>query len=156
MRVLMIVVLMRRSRDGFALGDMLRGKRDEKSTVFDALQAEQRVGQLAHLAGLPAQHDYFHAVVVADVDVQHGNDQSVMGVLQRGHLLGEVVCVVVVDERQAAEDIGGLRLRFDARAHERVADQVAQRLGARRVALRGEEAVKAFQQLALNADAESQ
>lgn len=140
----------RTSRDG------ARGKRDEELAVLDAFQAHQGIGERAHFACRPTEHDHFHAIVVADVNVQHGNDQFVVVVLQRGHLMGEVGCVVVVDECQAAEDFGGLLRRFDPRPHERVADQVAQSLGARRVALRRDEAVEAFQQLALNADAESQ
>ncbi len=40
MRVWVTVMFVRRSRDGFAPGDVLRGKRDEKSAVFDAFQAE--------------------------------------------------------------------------------------------------------------------
>ena len=88
-----------------------------------------------------------------EVDVQRRDDLLVVRVLVLGELVGEVVRVVVVDERDGADGLGvaGLPLVLD----ERAADEVAQRLGAVDVGLLGDELVEAVEQALVDRDAEA-
>ena len=85
--------------------------------------------------------------------MQGRDDLLVVRVLVVGELVGEVVGVVVVDERDGADGLGvaGLPLVLD----ERVADEVAQRLGAVHVGLLGDELVEAVEQALVDRDAEA-
>lgn len=78
---------------------------DEEVAVLDTAQAEERVGKLADRFGLAAEGDDLKAVVVADVDVEDGDDQLVMGVLEIGHPGGQFAGVVVIDDGQAAQNL---------------------------------------------------
>lgn len=52
---------------------------------------------------MPREGDDYHAIVVTNVNVQHGDDEVVMLTLR--HLLCEVARVMVIDERQTAENM---------------------------------------------------
>src|SRR5829696_8329294 len=53
-----------------AAADVAGREGEEEPAVFDALEAEQRVGQRPHLGRPPAERDQLEAVVMADVDVE--------------------------------------------------------------------------------------
>ena len=99
-----------------------------------------------------AQHDDLEAVVGVEVHVQRRDDLLVVGVLVLGELVGEVAGVVVVDQRDGADDlaVAGVPLLLD----ERRPDQVAERLRAVDVALLGDERVEALEQALLDRDTE--
>ena len=55
----------------------VRWQSDEQLTVFDALQAQQPIGKLAHSSSLTAQQNNFHTIVVVNVNVRYRNNKVV-------------------------------------------------------------------------------
>lgn len=135
--------------------DLLAGESDKEMTVFDSLQTQERVGERPHIFGCAAEHDHLHAIVMADVDVEHGDDQLMMVVLKPAHFIGQITGMMIINERQTAQHICAFRLFFEPRLNERIPHQIAQRFGTSRIALLGNRAVEALQQVIIGADAET-
>ncbi len=63
-------------------GTAWRGQ--DEPAGLDALGADQVVGQVADLAGGPAEQDHFQAALLVEMDVGRGDDPVEMVVLQIG------------------------------------------------------------------------
>ena len=72
--------------------------------MFDAFGGDEFVGNLLHQRGLAADNEDLQAVVVVEVDVEGGNDQLVVIVLDVGQRGLDVLLVVVVNEGDGAGD----------------------------------------------------
>ena len=72
--------------------------------MFDAFGGDQFVGDLLDGAGLAADNEHLKAVVVVEVDVEGGNDNLVVVVLDVGERGLDVLLVVVVNEGNGAGD----------------------------------------------------
>ena len=88
--------------------------------------------------------DDFEAVVVIEVDVGGGENHSAGGVLGIGQLLREIRSAVIVDQRQGADD---RLVRVDVVGKKRLADEIADGLGAVFVAASCDQAVKFFEEI---------
>ena len=137
------------------VGDAGRWKGDEESAVLDPLQTEEGVGQLANRLDLAAESEHLEAVVVADVDVEDGDDQVVVLVLEIGHLGGEFAGMVVIDEGEGAKNFALGGSGVDARLDEGIAHQITKGLGAVGIAPLPGQLVEALNQFTLGADAKS-
>ncbi len=74
------------------------GRRENEPAGFDALGADQVVGQTANLSGRAAKQDHFQASVAIEMNMSRGHDLIEMIVLQVGQSPGDSADVVVVDE----------------------------------------------------------
>jgi hypothetical protein len=131
----------------------LAGGGHHQLSVLDSLDADQFVGDPAHVAHLAANDEYFQAVVGVEMDVQRGDDLVVVGVLLLGKLVGEVADVVVVDERHRADSLLFLLLQLQLDLG--CADQVPDRLGPVRVSFLLDQFVEVLEQLVVHRYAES-
>lgn len=113
--------------------------------MFDAFQTEQGVAQRLNLRGPPAQHNDLHAIIVADVDVQDGNHQLVMVMLKFSHLVGQFIGVMVIDQRQAAQDFSRIGVFGQPLLHQGIANQIAQGFGSCGVTALGDQPVKTIE-----------
>ncbi len=74
MRLAVVTMAMCGFNFRFFFDDGVRRKRDEKLAVLNAFEAQKIVRQCANIFSHAAQGDDFHAVVVADVNVQDGDN----------------------------------------------------------------------------------
>ncbi len=58
--------------------------------------------QLLHLVGLASHHDDFQAIVIVQVNMLRGYDQTDVVVLNSGEAFREVPTVVVIDQDDSA------------------------------------------------------
>ena len=70
--------------------------------MFDALGADQSVGNLLYHARFSSDYQNFQAIIVIQVDVQGGKYVVEMRMLQAGQLFIEQPDVVVVHQRHGA------------------------------------------------------
>ena len=96
--------------------------------VFDAFDGAEGVGEVADGAGGASEDDDFEAVVVVEVDVEGGDDEVAVFVLDVVDLVAELAGVVVVDHGEGGGDVLGGVAPF--LGDEGFADEVAQGLGA--------------------------
>ena len=92
-------------------------KCDEKFAVLNTFEAQKIVRQCMNIFCHATKGDDLHASIMADVDVQDGDKQIVMFVLTFRHLLGEVARVMVLNKRQASQNMRVV-VGFDARFNE--------------------------------------
>lgn len=74
--------------------------------MLDALGGDELVGNLLDGPGLAAHGQDFEAVVVVQVDVQRGDNDVVVVVLDVGESGLDVLLVVVVNQGDGAGDVG--------------------------------------------------
>ena len=134
------------AREVFAAGG------DGEFAVFDAFGGYQFVGDFLDRAGLSSDDEDFEAIVVVEVDVEGGNDDLVMVVLDVGKRRLDVLFVVVVKEGDGAGDFLGAEVlaMFDERLAHLVGDGQRTVL----VALLLDHFVKLAQQVARDRDGE--
>ena len=72
--------------------------------MLDSLGADQGIGDLAHGARLTAHDQDLETIVVVEVHVKSGENGTVVVVLQVGQLLIEQADMMVVDQRDGADD----------------------------------------------------
>lgn len=95
--------------------------------MHDTLRRNQRVGHLLYRGGLAFEDQNFETVIVIQMHVKSGQHQMKMIVLHGREAVRQETHVMIVDQRQGADDntIGLLGGFLD----EGVADQVAKRFG---------------------------
>ncbi len=91
-----------RSRVNF-LSELLPRGGHGQLAVLDAFRADQAVGHGAHVFAFPLHDEHLNTVVVIQVDMHRGEDQLMKVVLNGGELLCEVVCMVIIDNRNRAD-----------------------------------------------------
>lgn len=139
-----------------AFGDrrsrLRRERGDHGTSVLDTLGGDDPVARHPQLCGRTAHHDDFEAMIVIEMNVQRRDDCLAEFVLHLGELLGQLAHVMVVDngERRRADAAFGYVLLGEIRA-----DQIAQRLGAIRVAAALDAAIEALEQVTVHRDAEA-
>ena len=87
------------AREVFAAGG------DGELAVLDAFSGDELVGNLLDGPGLAAHGQDFQAVVVVQVDMQRGDDDVVVVVLDVGESGLDVLLVVVVNQGDGAGDV---------------------------------------------------
>jgi len=73
--------------------------------VENAFLLTHQIGQFANLAGLGLHHDHLGAQFARQVHVRGHFDRSMMVVLKVGKLLGKLVLMMIVDERDCAQHL---------------------------------------------------
>lgn len=83
--------------------------------MFDAFGGEQSIGHLTNAVGSPAHGEDFETVVVIEVDMQRGDDQVAVVMLDVGEQVQQMRFVMVVDQCDGAGDfvVAKLLLMFD-------------------------------------------
>jgi len=71
--------------------------------MFDALGADQRVGQPFYFGGFATNHDHLQAMVVVEVNVQRSDDQVLKIVLCLDQLVVQKPDVMIVDHRDCSD-----------------------------------------------------
>ena len=89
---------------GVLAREVLAAAGDGEFAVFDALSGDQLVGDLLDRGGLAADDEDLKAIVVVEVDMEGGNDDLVVVVLDVGEGGLDVLLVVVVNEGDGAGD----------------------------------------------------
>src|ERR1039458_2621217 len=133
-------------------GQVFAAGGDGELAVLDAFSGDEFVGNLLDGPGLAAHGQDFQAVVVVQVDVQRGNDDVMVVVLDVGERGLDVLLVVVVNQGDGACDVtvAVILVVFD----KLVPDHVGHRQGAVIVALFTCHPVKLFGQLLRHGDSE--
>jgi hypothetical protein len=124
-----------------------------QATVLHAFQPDEPVGKLLDLAGFAMDDEHFKAGVMVKMRMTGGDYQMMEGVLQVGELFADAMGVVIVDERDGADDgdIGRAGLLAD----EAIADEVAECLRAICVSGVTDGTVKAVQKVGINGNSDA-
>ena len=122
-----------RPRGSRLAGEIFASGGDSELAMFDAFGGDEFVGDLLHQRSLAAHDQHFEAVVVVEVDVQGGNNNFVVVVLDVGERGLDVLLVVVVKEGDGAGDF--LMAEVLAMLDQAGADEVSHGEGAVVVAL---------------------
>ena len=72
--------------------------------MLHAFEADEKVGEVLNARGLAVDDQDFKAGVVIEMRVARRDNQVVVLVLRFGELLGDAGGVMVVDERDGADD----------------------------------------------------
>jgi hypothetical protein len=116
---------------------------EDDLAVQDSLGGEQVVSQVLDFLNGAAEHGHFEAMAFPEMHVQAGNDQVVMMVLLFDQPRRQFAGVMIVDEGDDGHQVPlGLSRPFSNQA---VADQVANGLAARGVALVGKVTVECME-----------
>lgn len=99
-----------------------------QAAVLDAFEADEKVGEVLDAGGLAVNDQDFKTGVVIEMRMTRRHDEVVVLVLHLGELLGDSGGVVVVNERDGADD--GRAGRGGLLADQPGADQVAKGFGA--------------------------
>src|SRR5579871_5182639 len=111
--------------------------------VKDAANGEQFLAQMPHLGRRAAQHGHFQAMTLAQVYVQAGYDKVMMVMLLVDETCGQLAGMMIVDEREDGDALGGIALfTLGLLADEVIADQIADGFAARGVAARRDVVIK--------------
>jgi len=113
--------------------------------MLHAFRTDEPVRQLLDLSRLAAEYDDFQAILMVKMRVQSGNDDGVRLVLEIGELFRQQTSVMVVNERDGADD-ESIRGNND-RPDKPVANQVAKRFRAVIVALICDERIEPLQKI---------
>ena len=114
---------------------------------------EQFVPQMRDLRPGAAQHRHFQAMPFPQMDVQARHDQVVMVMLLVDQLCRQFAGVVIVDHGYDGDLLFPLIAGF--LANEQIANEIANRLAARRVSFGRDEFVKRLEQTLFQGDANS-
>jgi len=91
-------------RRGGSGGKVFAGGGDGEFAVFDAARGDQFIGDGFDGLGFAAHGEDFQAVMVVQMDVQRGEDEVVVVVLDIGEGCLDVLFVVVIDQGDGAGD----------------------------------------------------
>ena len=75
-------------------------RRQRQIAVLDAFETGERRGKGSHSPHRAPQHDYFHAVVMIQMDVRRSDNLVMCMVLHIGELFLKIPLVVIVHQRQ--------------------------------------------------------
>jgi hypothetical protein len=121
--------------------------------MLNAFGGDEFVGNLLHDGGLATDDKDLQAVVVVEVDVEGGNDQLVVVVLNVGERGLDVLFMMVVNEGDGAGNF--LSTKVLAVFNEAGANHVGDGQGAVVVALLASHLVQLFGQVARSGDSET-
>jgi len=115
------------------------GVSQDELSEFDIAQGQHAVGNCLKVSAAALHDDDLQAAMMIKMNMRDRRNHRTGGVLNFGQLLGEIRDVMVVDKRQSAD----YRLvRFNARSKMRRANKIAERLGAVRVTVFGNEPIE--------------
>jgi hypothetical protein len=137
------------------LGVVLRGLcycHDEPA-VLNAFQTNQAAGKLLNLGGFAMHDEYFKTGVMVEMSVAGGNHQFMLSVLQVGQFVGHAMGVMVINERDSAND-GGFGLGSFLR-YEFVANEITECFGAIGITLVADVVIEALKEARIKCDADS-
>lgn len=124
-----------------------------ETTVLHAFEAYEPSSEHFDLRGLAADDKNFKAGVMIEMSMAGGDNEIVLSVLQLNQFFGDAVSVVIVDQRDGADD--GAIGRCSSLGDEAVTDKVAKCLGAIGVTASRDGAVKALEKIGVERNANS-
>ena len=129
------------------------GHRHHQAAVLDTLESNQQVCKVFHTRGFAMNDQYFKTGIVVEMRVSGGDNEVVVRVLRFSELFGDAGGMVVIDQRNGAND-GGIG-RGGLLADQPVANQIAKGFGAVRIAALRNGAVKPVQEIGVEGNADS-
>lgn len=119
--------------------------------MFDALDADQRIGDLFDLGTLALHDQHLKTMVVIQVHVHPGQDKSLKIMLNGGEFFRQVADVMIIDKRDGPDRLFILRPFL---SDQLVPDQIPERLRAVGVFSSFDMAVEIIKQMMVERDAE--
>ena len=121
--------------------------------MFDTLRTDERIGGFLDSGSGAAHCNHLQAVIVIEMDVHRRDDVFVKMMMEVGELFVEEPNVVVVNKRYGADD--HTCRRFPSLFDEVLAHQIAKRFGPVRITPSRDQAIKVFEKILGNGDADS-
>ena len=126
---------------------------DRKRPVADAADGAELIGKLAEFPGLAFEHQNFQAIVMIQMHMERRHDELVRVVLPFRQLAGQIPDMVIINQTQHARRFRSLGMQRIL--HQRIPDDVAQRLGTAWASLPFAQGIKFLQQITIQRNAET-
>ena len=126
---------------------------DRKSPVRDAADRAKLIRKLAEFPGLSFEHQNLQAIMMIQMHMKRRHDKPVRVVLPFRQLAGQIADMMIVNQAQNARRVRGLGMQRIL--HQRVTDDVAQRLGTAWASLPFAQGIKLLKQIAIQRNAET-
>ena len=130
-----------------------RRHRHYQAAVLHPFETDEKVGEVFDARGLAVDDQHFKTGIVIEMRMRGGNNQVVVFVLRFSELLGNPMGMMVVDERDGADD--GRVGRGGALADQPVANQVAKGFGTVRVSALLNGTVEPIEEIGIEGNADS-
>ena len=111
------------------------------------------IRKLAEFPGLAFEHQNLQAIMMIQMHMKRRHDKPVRVVLPFRQLAGQIADMMIVNQAQHARRVRGLGMQRIL--HQRVTDDVAQRLGTAWASLPFAQGIKLLKQIAIQRNAET-